>query len=128
MTMNLNSHVELYDSDLLALEQGPMAWMKSKQQSSMNLEDFRRAVVEKFADAGFKVDVKVFDTNQEGVYAFDVEIREKIERKAFDFDRQVHEVTRNILELPDQEGGFIKTDQAMMEMLRKEREQGKHRH
>ncbi len=128
MTMNLNSHVELYDSDLLVMEQGPLAWMRSKQQSSMNLEDFRRAVVEKFADVGFKVDVKVYDTNQEGVYAFDVEIREKIEKKAFDFDRMTHEVVNNILELPDQAGGWIDTDKAMMEMLRKEREQGKHRH
>lgn len=128
MSMNVTSHVELYDSDLLAIERGPLAYMQSRQFSRMNLEEFRVATKEKFEDIGFRVNVKCYDTDVSDTYAFDVEILEKLEKRAFDFDRQVHEVTRNILELPDQEGGFIKTDASMMQMLKNEREHGKHKH
>lgn len=128
MSMNLTSHVELYDSDLLAIERGPLEWMKSKQTTRVDLEGFRRAVVNQFGHIGFRVDVKVFETDQADVYAFDVEIREKLERKEFDYDRMVHEVTRNILELPDQDGGFIKADEALARMAREERFHGKHKH
>lgn len=121
-------NVELYDSDILAIERGPLAWMQAKQQTRMPLEEFRKGAVEKFQDIGFDVNVKCYDTNESGVFAFDVEILGKVEKKAFDYDKMVHEVTRNLLELPDQDGGFIKTDAAMMEMARKERERGKHKH
>lgn len=128
MSMNLTSHVELYDSDLIAIERGPLEWMKAKQMTRVDLEGFRRAVVDQFGSIGFRVEVKVFETDQADVYAFDVEIREKLGRKEFDYDRMVHEVTHNILELPDQDGGVIKADEALARMVREERFHGKHKH
>lgn len=126
--MNVTSFIDLYDSDILAIERGPLAYMKSKQFERMDLEEFRVAAKEKFEQLGFWVNVKCYDTDQSDVYAFDVEIMGKLENKPFDYDRMVHEVTRNVLELPDQAGGFIDTDKAMMEMLKAERAQGKHKH
>jgi hypothetical protein len=49
--------------------------------------------------------------------------------RAFDPDRQVHEVVNNILELPDQDGGVIKTDKRMLDDLAAGNVSGpKHRH
>lgn len=118
---------QLYDHEIIAMEQGPLAWMKSKQGTSMELEDFRRAAVEKFHDTGFLVYLKVFDTTEKGVYAFEVEILGRVEKKEFDFDRQVHEVVGNLLELPDQAGGWIDTDAALRQ-AEADAKARKHRH
>lgn len=124
-----NPNLHIHDSDIIAMEKGPLAWMISKQGSPMNLEDFRRAAVEKFYDVGFKVYLKVYQTNQDGTYAFNVEILDRVDsKKAFDYDKQVHEVVNNILELPDQNGGWIDTDKMLREAEKKAREQGKHKH
>lgn len=109
MDLTNSGHVELYDSDLLKMEKGPLRWMQSKQGTAMDLEGFRRAAVEQFAEAGFEVNVKCYDTNQDGMFAFDVDIVRRVEAKfSFDYDKMIHEVTNNILEIPGQEKGFIK--------------------
>ncbi len=121
--------LNLYDEDIIALEKGPYAWMKQRQGSRMNMEDFRRGAIEKFYDAGFKVNLKVYETDQPEVYAFDVEILDRVQREQqFDFDKQVHQVVNNLLELPDQDGGWIKTDEALMRAEREQRERGRHKH
>jgi hypothetical protein len=110
--------IDLHDSEILAIEKGPMAWMEQNQGSYRDLEDFRRAAIDKFGEIGFQVRLKCYDTNQAGCYAFDVEIYGRVPgSQKFDPDRQVHEVTHNILDLPDQEKGFIKTDKKMFEDL-----------
>lgn len=127
--MNVTSHVDLYDTDILAIEKGPLAYMRSKQFERMDLEDFRKTTQERFEQLGFRVNVKCYDTDQSGVYAFDVEILGRTSQKSFDYDRMTHEVVNNVLALPDQAGGWIDTDKALMDMLKKEREHGKkHRH
>lgn len=114
----------LYDSDILAIEKGPMAWMQTQQRSRRHLDDFVRGAKEKFAEIGFNANIKTYDTNEDGTFAFEVEILGRLENRAFDYDRQVHEVTNNILELPDQAGGVIKTDEAMLRVARNQ----KHKH
>lgn len=108
--MTKNPLNDLYDSDIIAIEKGPLAWMREKQRSSMDLEDFRRTAIGKFAEIGIKADVLTYDTTEEGVFAFDIEIQGRLDNRTFDYDRMVHEVTNNILELPDQDGGVIKFD------------------
>lgn len=125
---NENSNLNLYDEDIIALEKGPYAWMKQRQGSRMNMEDFRRGAIEKFYDAGFKVNLKVYETDQPEVYAFDVEILDRVQRQDFDYDKQVHQVVNNLLELPDQNGGWINTDEALMRAEREQREWGRHKH
>lgn len=105
--MDVSSQVELYDSDILAMEKGPLRWMQNKRGTRMNLESFRRAVVEQFEMIGFVVDVKCWETDADETYAFDVDIRRRIEKVSFDYDRMRHEVINNILEIPGQVKGEL---------------------
>jgi hypothetical protein len=123
-----NPNFNLYDEDFPVLER-VTKWMEGRQGTSMNLEDFRRTSIERFHDAGFIVDVKVFTTDEEGVYAFDVEILDRVVREEeYDFDKQVHQVVNNLLELPDQDGGVIDTDKSLKDLLAREKEMGGHAH
>lgn len=129
MSVNISApHMDLYDTDIIAIEKGPLEWMKSKQFERMDLEDFRRTTKERFEQLGFRVNVKCYDTDQPDVYAFDVEILGRTSQQSFDYDRMTHEVVNNVLALPDQDGGWIDTDKALMDMAKKEREHGKHKH
>lgn len=110
--------LDLHDSEIIMLEKGPLAYIQSQQGEYRDMEGFRRAAINAFGEAGFQVDVKCYETNQERTYAFDVEIIGRVPgSKPFDPDRQVHEVVNNILELPDQAEGWIKTDNKMVEDL-----------
>lgn len=100
--------LNVLDSEIIEMED-VLKWAQLRQHTRMPLEDFRRAVVEKFAEIGFLVTVKCFETSEPGTFAFDFEITGRTERKEFDFDRMVHEVTHNLLEDPHAETGFIKT-------------------
>lgn len=102
--------IDIYDSDVIAIDQGPMKWMVAKQGTGMDLESFRRGAVEQFAEIGFDATVKCFETDEAGTYAFDVEINGRIDPKfRFDNDRMIHEVVNNLLDDPDAEKGFIKS-------------------
>lgn len=100
--------LNILDSEIEAMDKGPIKWAREHQETSMDLEGFRRAIIEQFADIGFRVQVKCFETSQKGVFAFDFEIVGRTEKKEFDFDRMVHEVTSNYLDDPGAEKGFIK--------------------
>lgn len=104
---DLTSMIDLNDSDILKLEKVVLL-LNERQGKSLPLDSFRRECVERFEDAGFRVDVKVYETNTVGVYAFDLEIKDRYEGE-FDPDKQVHEVTKDILELGT--GGVLKTEQ-----------------
>jgi hypothetical protein len=120
--------IDLNDSDLERIEK-VYNWMKIQQQTRRNIDQFTQDATEKFASEGFKVDVHVKETNQEGVYGFEVEIQGRT-FGTFDPDKQVWEVTNNILELPGQEKGFIKTDGAAKALLEGDRPKNKggHKH
>lgn len=110
--------IDLNDSDILAIEKGPLAWMRAKQRSSMDLEDFRRTAEGKFAEVGFRVNVLPYETTQHGVYAFDFEILGRMAgAKQFDPDQLAWEVQKNLLELPDKQAGVIKTDKGLVKGL-----------
>lgn len=113
MQFDVNSLVNLYDSEIEEIRTGPLAWMRSQSGKRMDLENFRKTAVEKFADIGFRTNVKCFETNENETYIFEAEIQERLGRREFDYDRQIHEVTNNLLELPGQEKGFIKTSDGM---------------
>jgi hypothetical protein len=102
--------IDIYDSDIVKIDEGPMKWMVSKQGTGMSLESFRRGAVEQFAEVGFRANVKTYETTEAGTYAFEVEILGRVDPKfVFDNDQMIHEVTRNVLDDPDQETGFIKS-------------------
>src|SRR5438132_7572018 len=93
----ITSQVELYDSDILAMERGPIEWARAQEGKHLNTDQFTKDLKEQFAHIGLGVDVHVFDTHMRGAYAFKVEIQQRL-GAAFDPDRQVHEVVNNLLE------------------------------
>lgn len=110
--------LELNDSEILAIERGPLAYAQKHQGSYRDLENFRRAIIAQFGEIGFQANVLCFETDQPDCYAFEFEITGRVPGTGrFDPDKQVHEVVNNILELPDQDQGWIKTDKAMLDDL-----------
>jgi hypothetical protein len=98
---------DLNDSELLRLEE-VVKVLNQRQGKSLSIEAFRKEAIERFAIAGFKVDVKTYTTTEPGVYAFDIDVQDRYEGE-FDPERQVHEVTNDLLELGTK--GTIKTEQ-----------------
>ena len=73
-----------------------------------NYGDFEREIKERFAEIGFAAQVtwhtySLGGKPQEGALP-DVTLTGRLERREFDHDRQVAEVTRNVLNIPGQEG------------------------
>lgn len=102
--------IDVYDHEVIAIDKGPVAWMTKVQGTAMSLETFVKTAEGKFAEVGFRAQVKAFETSEPGTYAFDVEILGRThEVGEFDFDRQVHEITSNLLDDPTAEKGFINT-------------------
>lgn len=107
---NVTASIELYESDILLIEKA-LKPLQAKQSKPVNLESFRKEIIERFAEQGFRVDVKVWDTNQYGVYAFDLDILGRIERteEGFDHERMHHEVVNDLLDIdPSRKGEVIK--------------------
>jgi len=99
--------IEVNDEDILKIEK-VLAKLNEKQgRGGVNLDGFRREAIERFENIGFKVEVKVYETNESGVFAFDLDITDRLEGE-FDPDRMVYEATHDILELG--EGGVISTE------------------
>lgn len=98
--------IEIHDSELLKIESVLKKLNERQYQSSVNLDGFRREAIERFEQIGFQVAVRCFETDVAGVFAFDIDIVDRLAGE-FDPDRQVHEVTRDLLDLG--EGGVIKS-------------------
>lgn len=97
--------VDLHDSEIMVLEK-VVEGLQDLQEKPLNMEAFRKDAIERFAHAGFRVTALVYDTSVTGVYAFDFQIEERLAGE-FDPDKQVHEVTSDILDLGT--GGVIKS-------------------
>lgn len=117
--------LNILDSEIDAMDKGPIKWATEHQGKAMDLEAFRRAIIEQFAEIGFKVEVKAYETNERGTIAFDFEILGRTERKAFDFDKMVHEVTNDFLGERGADQGFIPAPQPT-EAQRKQAAHGNH--
>jgi hypothetical protein len=80
-----------------------------------NFTDFQREITEAFAEIGFTVHVNwhrfsIDGREQDGAMP-EVTVTGRTDPLfTFDKDRQVHEVTRNVLGLPEEDAGVIKTD------------------
>lgn len=114
---------EINDSELIKLER-VIKWAQSQQQSRRDIDQFTKDIREKVNAVGFECEVKVFDTEDPEVYAFDIEINGRIGGSIFDPDRQVHEVTSNLLDLPGQEKGFIASRDYLDRLVNRERRKG----
>ena len=108
--------IELLDSEVDRIQ---AVWDRLRdrhQKAFRNFDAVEREIVGRFAEAGFIVHVNWFQyavdgVPQSGAAMPEVTIVGRCDPKhEFDHDRQVHEVTSNILGLPGQEG-VIRTDQ-----------------
>lgn len=117
---------DINDSELLRLEK-VNDWAAAQQGKSLNIDQFTKDLEEQVNKIGFTCTVKVYDTDQEGAYAFELEITGRTAGSVFDPDRQVYEVTNNILELPGQDKGFIPSKEGLDKLVQRERAKG-HRH
>lgn len=103
-TMDVSSLVELYDSEFLAIEEGPLAWANHRVGSRRNIDQFCRDLTEQFGLIGLEVEVQPWTTADPEAYAFKVEIRARVTPQPTDYDRMQHEIRANILEIPGADG------------------------
>jgi hypothetical protein len=113
------SAYEIYDHEIDKIHR-TLEELRRKAESPQNYQSFQDEIKGRFADLGFVVDVKWWDTNVEGVLMPEIEITGRTEAGfVFDRDQQVHEVTGDMLGLG--QGGVIKSSEGMAKI-----EQHKH--
>jgi hypothetical protein len=109
----------IHDSEIKEFEKKVLEPALERQGLATDLDSWRNRIIERSREIGFVVDVLVFSTTADGrnaipgLYAFDFVLKRRL--KEFDPDRQVHEVTNDILGLGDK--GVIKTDHGVLRDL-----------
>ena len=101
----------VYDSEVKELQR-VLRELQDRTARSHNLESFDREINERCAEIGFRVDVKWHTTNVSGVFIPVVEVIGRItpiKSGEFDHDQMRHEVVNNLLDLPPEDAGVIKT-------------------
>lgn len=109
-----NNLLNIYDEDVLKL-QAVHRQLEGRTYKSHNLHAFEEEILERFAEIGFKVDVKWYTVHsggieQAGVFAPVVEVIgrcDPLTAGEFDHDRQRHQVVNNLLGLPAADAGII---------------------
>jgi hypothetical protein len=111
----LTIRCEVHDSEIVevegVLERLNLAVRDGKRVS---YDAFQREIVERFQDIGFIAKVAWWTGGTKdgavipGMLIPEITLTDRIEAKTFDYDRQVHEVTHDLLGLG--EGGVIKSD------------------
>ncbi len=109
--------VNILDSEIKELQrvQGILAERTFK---SHNLAAFEREIVERYQEIGFVVDVKWYETNAPGVSSPVVEVIGRctpVAAEDFDHEKMAHEVVNNVLGLPEEDAGVIKTPETWTE-------------
>jgi hypothetical protein len=110
-----NSVLEVLDSEVDEITKILSVLQDRARLKAHNYEAFEREIRSRFEDIGFAVDVNwhsyaVGGVVQAGSAMPEVTVTGRL--SSFDPDRQVWEVTQNILELPGQDKGeVIRTDQ-----------------
>jgi hypothetical protein len=108
----LTQGFQVYDHEILAVEK-VLQRLRERSASRRDLSDFDREIRQRFEDIGFVVRVDWYDTNVEGTFMPEITMIGRVEKVDFDFDKQVAEVTGDILELGD--GGVISTPREALE-------------
>ena len=130
MSLDITSQVELYDSDILKIEQGPLAWANARVGSRRNLDDFVNGLKDRFFKIGFFTYIELgypmecrcyphhdnlpdcpdLKPIEDAAYTIKVSITSRVAMQVFDYEQMQHEVRNNILNMPGQDKGTIKFD------------------
>lgn len=107
----LTAKCEVYDSEIDAIHK-VLEGLNERVAGGrrVDYDAFQREIIDKFANLGFKVYVAWWHTNIEGVKQPEITITDRLGKHEFDHDRQVNEVTNDVLGLG--EGGVIKSNPA----------------
>lgn len=108
----LTANCEIYDTEIIAIQEVLEAMKKRGEQGGTDFGMWDAECQDRFAKIGFKVVINWYRTNVEGVLIPEITISDRTERHDFDHDRQVAEVTGDVLGFG--EGGVIKTDPSML--------------
>jgi hypothetical protein len=116
-TSTVTPAIDLYDSEILLIE-NVLGKINQKSGQRIPLEDFRKEIIGRFEEIGLIVGVLVYSTADDGglplddVYAFDITIIDRCERKPFDYDRQRYEVINDVAGIePEMKGVTIPVPQ-----------------
>lgn len=109
----LTANCEIHDSEILAIEEVLLRLRERADSGGMDLGLFDQEIQERFAAIGFVTTVNWFYTNVEGVKIPEIVITDRTEKKDFDYDQQVAEVTRDILDLGQK--GVIASDPEVLD-------------
>lgn len=124
--------LDLYDHEVEEILQLQLRLSEKARYGRHNYTDFEREIRERFAGIGFTVEVSwygfaVGGQKQDGAMP-EVTVTGRTDAgHVFDKDRQVHEVTRNVLGIPGEEG-VIKTDPDTLKNFREGNEGHGHGH
>lgn len=139
---DVTANIELYDSDIKKITDGPLEWYNTRSGSWRDVDDVHKGLEEQFHKIGLNVNVGIYTMGEckcspscpdadacrhlvpiHGAYIFRVTILSRMTPESgFDFDRMKHEVRNNLLDIKG-EGGTMKFDEK--EFLRKH---APHRH
>jgi len=109
MTTTDGELLNIYDHEVAALQRVHKA-LKDRTYKSHDLNEFDKEIAERFAEIGFRVSVKWYDTTERGVFIPEVEVIGRIDPIGeFDHDQLRHEVVNNYLGLPESDAGVIPT-------------------
>lgn len=106
--------IELYDHEMVKVLDVLEKLRQRARERSRNYNDFEREIRERLEDIGFVAHVNwhsyaMNKVVQVGSAMPEVTITGRTERHEFDHDRQVHEVVSNVLGLPEEDAGVIRT-------------------
>lgn len=106
----VTNSLDLYDSEIPLIEE-VLRKLNEKSAKYVPMEPFRKEIIGRFEEIGLVVSVKVYTTADEGglplddVYAFDIDIYDRCERKPFDWERMHYEVVNDVAGIePDKKG------------------------
>lgn len=104
---------EVYDTEIIEIEKVLGALSERATRGRLNFDAFDREIKDRFHKIGFLVDVAWYHTDVAETKIPEIVIKDRTEARDFDYDRQVHEVTNDVLELGDK--GVIKSDPKALE-------------
>lgn len=102
--------IDLYDSEIPLIEE-VLRKLNEKSGKHVPMEAFRKEIIGRFEDIGLVVHVRVYSTADAGglplddVYAFDIDIYDRCERKPFDIERMHYEVVNDVAGIEPEKKG-----------------------